>query len=284
MEAILLIFNGGEGNQTEIPSPEASTGDQPLLNTKEKENSTEKSATNPPKIETINDKTKTNQDPWSLELFDEVKPEKLEANKGRAQVPKQNLLQATGLEGVGRNAKRLDSKITRSLSQPHVNTSPYLRYRSGLYNLYRKASIRKPQNLEETQYASDFYIYSLIWACVIMIFWKNTMLLPILPIPILIYLMKHVGFYLGIWSMLHSYWCKIREAFYSWCSERTDALLPVSVRGLYRATQKANVALKNGIKDSIDTVASCVVILALIVFVACASIFIVFQVIFMYKL
>lgn len=275
MESVMLIFNGNEETLSETPSPEASTGDKAVLSTKETETS-DKSTANFPKPEsTNNDDTKQNQDPWSLDLFSDVKPRTMEANKGKIQV-----LSASGVEGVGRHAKRLESKITRSLSQPHVYTSPYLRYRSGLYNLYRKASIRKPQNLEETQYASDFYIYSLIWGCVIMVFWKNTMLLPILPIPILIYLIKHVGLYLGIWSTLYGYWCKVREVLYSWCSERTDALLPVSIRGLYRATQKANVALKNIIKDSIDTVASCVVILALMVFVACASIFIIFQVIF----
>lgn len=60
--------------------------------------------------------------------------------------------------------------------------------------------------------------------------------------------------------------------------ERYDALVPIPIRGLCRITVKANTALKNGIKDSIDTVASCVVIFGLIIFVVCGSIFIAIQV------
>mgnify|MGYP005983690431 FL=1 len=67
-------------------------------------------------------------------------------------------------------------------------------------------------------------------------------------------------------------------AINDWCNERHDALVPVPIRGLYRVVHKINTFLKTSVKESIDTVASCVVILGLIIFLTCASIFIAVQV------
>nr|CAI5868777.1 unnamed protein product [Callosobruchus analis] len=64
----------------------------------------------------------------------------------------------------------------------------------------------------------------------------------------------------------------------AWCEERHDALVPVPIRGLYRVIHRTNTVLKMSINDSIDTVASCVVIFGLIVFLICASIFIALQI------
>lgn len=226
--------------------------------------------------------------PWSLELFDDTKPENPQPNvedasllitsKGRVHViPPQTTSKSPLLKGIKSKAGRFDPKLKRSLSQPYVN-SPYLKYGSGLFSLYRKPQRKRPTNLQNEEYASDFYLYTLIWACVAMLFWKNVMLLPFLPIPILIYVIKHVGLYLGVWSWIYGYWSKVRDVLSQWCTERSDALLPVPVRGLCRVVGKANTTLKSTVKESIDTVASCVVISALLVFTICASIFIVFQV------
>lgn len=164
-----------------------------------------------------------------------------------------------------------EPKIVRSLSQPHVTTSQ----RFTIFNLREK---KRPEVLQEAQNASDFYLYSLVWACVVMLFWKNLMLLPILPIPILIYFIKHIGLYLGIWGVLNGYYVVLKGHLVRWSSERIDAIAPVPIRGLYRILRTINASLKNSIKDSIDSVSSCVVIFALLVFVVCASIFFVFQV------
>lgn len=166
----------------------------------------------------------------------------------------------------------------RSLSHPHVNTNPRFSSAFGIFNVAQKTEKKKPESLEDTQYASDFYLYSLVWACVVMLFWKNMMLLPILPIPILIYFIKHVGIYLGIWGVLNGYYQVLRGHLSRWCTERVDAIAPVPIRGLYRILRSINASLRNSIKESIDTVSSCVVIFALLIFVICASIFFVFQV------
>lgn len=104
------------------------------------------------------------------------------------------------------------------------------------------------------------------------------MLLPILTIPVLIYLVKHLGIWLGLWDRLYEYYDKASSFLVDWCCERIDAFIPVPIRGLYKVTQFVNQSLKIYIKDSIDTVASSVVILGLMIFVVCASIFIALQV------
>lgn len=166
-----------------------------------------------------------------------------------------------------------EQKIVRSLSQPQVTTTPARNY----FTLFQQ---KRPTILQEHQEnnASDFYLYTLMWACVVMLFWKNLMLLPILPIPILIYFVKHLGWYLGIWGVLKGYCVAVKGHLLAWCGQRIDAIAPVPIRGLYRILRTINASLKNSIKDSIDSVASCVVIFALLVFVGCASIFFVFQV------
>lgn len=235
----------------------------------------------------VTSKTKTN-DPWSLELFEKVdipsksqtnmsNPSLLITNKGNVHV----IHPQTAAPAVTRFLTKDGAKppIKRSLSQSQMGVSPYFRYRSGIFNIYRKAESKRPENLTDgDEYLSDFYIYSLIWACICMLFWKNVMLLPFLPIPILIYVTKHVGLYLGIWNWLYGYWCLTRDTLHNWCDERSDALLPLPLKGLWNIMGKANTTIKGGIKDSIDTVASCVVIFGLLIFVACASMFIVFQV------
>lgn len=168
-------------------------------------------------------------------------------------------------------------KFRRSYSQPYVSG---LRSRSGLFNFRKPNYIRSTsKSSKDSQSAtSDFYLYSLLWGCGVMLFWKNSMMLPILIIPILIYTVKHLGVYLGLWNWLYGYFVKILEGISNWCIERYDALVPVPVRGLYKVVYKVNEHVRVNLKDSIDTVASCVVILGLLIFVLCASIFIAIQV------
>lgn len=212
---------------------------------------------NPQNLEAQSTKTKQ-KDPFSLELFENKKS-------------------STNITDTNPTVHYLKQPIiTRSLSQPHVTANQ----RFTLFNLYQKPVTKRPENLEDEQYASDFYLYTLMWACVIMLFWKNMMLLPILPIPILIYFIKHVGWYLGIWGVLSGYYAVLREYLVRWSNERIDALAPVPIRGLYKTLQTINSSLKDSIKNSIDTVSSCVVIFVLLIFVICASIFFVFQVIY----
>lgn len=173
-----------------------------------------------------------------------------------------------------------DARLKRSLSQPQFGNSGKLR-KSNILQLGRKLSLSYSNNslIDTETYESTFYLYSVLWACVVMLFWKNVMLLPLLPVPILFYIIKHIGAYLGLWSYLYERFQGIFKIFSAWCEQRHDALVPVPIRGIYRIIHKVNMTLKTGVKDSIDTVASCVVIFGLIVFLICTSIFIALQVI-----
>lgn len=166
-------------------------------------------------------------------------------------------------------------KVQRSVSQPHIPSSN-IQDTYFLPSAKRMNSFLQIDNLEQS--SSDFYLYSVMWACIIMLFWKNLFLLPILPIPIIIYIVKRLGTYLSVWCWCSTYWEKLTNAIYEWCVTRQNALISPHVRGLYKLTRSINARWKQIVKESIDTVSSCVVIFGLIIFVVCASVFIVFQV------
>ncbi|XP_066249575.1 transmembrane protein 245 [Euwallacea similis] len=224
-------------------------------------------------LQSGNSDTTVNQisdDPWSLELFNESKQTpKVETPEPATGV----LITNHGIHLVqtsDASSKKPRPKFQRSLSQPHFASSRY--QKSSLLNISRKISLRNC-SLEETSYESTFYLYSVMWCCLVMLFWKNIMLLPLLPLPILYYVIKHTGVYLGLWSYLFQKFCIIFDRLSDWCWERHDALVPVPIRGLYKVVHKVNAMVKSSIKNSIDTVASAVVIVGLIVFLICASIF-----------
>jgi predicted PurR-regulated permease PerM len=215
------------------------------------------------------------KDPYSLELFEEDKADRLkrtDSELSNASV----LITNQGIHLISKPQKELK----RSLSQPQFFSGARLKGRSSLLNLNRRISYKgSTQSLLDTEkYESTFYLYSVLWACVIMLFWKNIILLPLLPLPILLYCIKHAGKYFGLWNWLYERLQNAIIAVNNWCNERHDALVPVPIRGLYRVVHKVNIFMKTSIKESIDTVASCVVIFGLIIFLTCASIFIVFQI------
>ncbi|KAF7279665.1 hypothetical protein GWI33_006830 [Rhynchophorus ferrugineus] len=220
-----------------------------------------------------------NDDPWSLELFNDNKSN-TEQDQPATGVLITNhgihLVQAT--DSLNPSPIKIDRpSFQRSLSQPQFLSSRLKK--SNLLGLSRKINLRNSNlSISDTTYESTFYLYSVIWCCVIMLFWKNIMLLPLLPLPILYYVVKHSGTYLGLWRYLFEKISQIFQSVAKWCTERHDALVPVPIRGLYKVIHKINAAVKNAIKDSIDTVASCVVIIGLIVFLICASIFTALQI------
>ncbi|VEN49353.1 unnamed protein product [Callosobruchus maculatus] len=176
-------------------------------------------------------------------------------------------------------ARKKDKILKRSLSQPQLLKSSTKLHKGTILSLGKKLSLSySNSSLIAESYGSTFYLYTVLWLCIMMLFWKNIMLLPLLPVPILFYMLKHLGVYLGLWNYLYNMCMDVFHTAKAWCEERHDALVPVPIRGLYRVIHRANTVLKMSINDSIDTVASCVVILGLIVFLICASIFIALQI------
>lgn len=283
IDALLLVFNC---KSIELDSSEETSG-EPADKSSECDTSNETVDENVPKNTVTFQEPKTKsctdtksqksqKDPWALDLFEEEKSTSqlsdtslLINNQGIHVIQKPKHLQPF------LNAKET-KRLKRSLSQPQFHSKP----KTSLINLTRKLSFIDSNKTatDDEKYESTFYLYSIMWACVVMIFWKNSMLIALLPVPILIYVIKHVGYYLSLWSWLNERLTSLLNLLSVWCYERHDALIPVPVRGLYRITDKINNYLKESIKNSIDTVASCVVIFGLIVFLICASIFIVLQV------
>ncbi|XP_060526969.1 transmembrane protein 245 [Cylas formicarius] len=201
------------------------------------------------------------EDPWTLELF-------------RDELKNRTTIDAKQIRFSLMNETKPKEKpmFQRSISQPYFH-SGRLR-RSNLISLRKKIVVMEP----EEAYESTFYLYSVFWACVAMFFWKNVMFLPLLLIPILYYVAKHFGIYLGVWMYLSDKFSCLVQVISDWCDERHDALVPVPVRGLYKVVEKVNATVKSSLKSSIDTVASCVVMFGIIVFVISASIFIFIQI------
>ncbi|KAB0804545.1 hypothetical protein PPYR_01515 [Photinus pyralis] len=220
------------------------------------------------------------KDPWSLELF-ENKTAELQDKTGKQSIETTTTSEQstpTVIKDVlDRKApSRNKLKFQRSQSQPHVSN---WQLRSCLFHFKSpKIEDLNSGNKKKSDYGSDFYLGTLIWCCLTMLFWKNLMMLPILVIPILIYILKHVGIYLGLWSWLYSYWTNVMDCCAAWCLERYDALVPIPVRGLHKFLDMLNMGVKRNLRKSIDTVASCVVILGLLIFALCASVFIAIQI------
>lgn len=173
------------------------------------------------------------------------------------------------------NLGQSDTRIRRSFSQPANNLS--VKAKIGLWKWRNKAS-KSLDNQTSSECSSDFYIYSVIWACVVMLFWKHVWLLPILPIPILIASVKHLGNYFGVWSLVSLFTRSLYDKVNVWCCERYDGLVPVPVRGFYHTMIKVHMLAKVTVKESIDTVSSCIVIVGLLVFLTCASVFVFIQI------
>lgn len=221
-----------------------------------------------------------NEDPWSLELFNDNAAAKSQSSEPATGLLITNhgihLVQTT--DSLHKSAlKNSRPKFQRSLSQPQFFANRFRK--SNILNISRKISLNNSNhNIKDINYESTFYLYTVMWCCVIMLLWKNIMLLPLLPLPILYYVVKHIGIYLGLWSYLLQKLVLVFNKIIDWCVERHDALVPVPIRGLYKIVHKVNATVKDSIKGSIDTVASCVVIIGLIIFLICASIFTALQI------
>lgn len=211
-------------------------------------------------------------DIWNLELF-ENKPKSEPAWSG-SDADKTKLRKTIELpQAVVPKTKIHHLKPQRSLSHPSP-MSRFARLPPSLLECTRRLSL-KP---DPESFASDTYLYIILWACGALIFWKNITLLPLLPLPIIIYIMKHFGIYLGLWQWIGTQFTTLGNTVYDWCAARYDALVPVPIRGLYKISLKMNRCVKDGVRNSIDTVSSVVVILGLIVFMICASVFFAIQV------
>lgn len=69
-----------------------------------------------------------------------------------------------------------------------------------------------------------------------------------------------------------------KTVIYDWIDARADTLIPLFIRGNWKIICKMNAQVESLLRNSIDSVASVVVILGLILFVILGSVFMFFQV------
>ncbi|KMQ90197.1 transmembrane protein c9orf5 [Lasius niger] len=141
-----------------------------------------------------------------------------------------------------------------------------------------KAELRMSLDIQDDEVDTDKYMYGALYACVGMLLWKHRWISHILVIPLVYYVVKQLGGYFGFWKTIRRRCDSTIQAAKSWCLERHQALIPSNIRGLYKVSIIVDEKLRNVLKASVNAVATTSVILGLIIFTTCASIFITIQV------
>ncbi|XP_011859415.1 PREDICTED: transmembrane protein 245 isoform X2 [Vollenhovia emeryi] len=141
-----------------------------------------------------------------------------------------------------------------------------------------RADLRTSLDTQDDEVDTDKYMYGALYACAGMLLWKHRWIAHILVIPLVYYVVKQLGSYFGFWEMILGYFDSMIRALRSWCMERHQALVPSNIRGLYKLSIIVDGKLRNVLKSSVNAVATTLVILGLIVFTTCASIFITIQI------
>ncbi|XP_029659804.1 transmembrane protein 245 isoform X5 [Formica exsecta] len=142
------------------------------------------------------------------------------------------------------------------------------------------SSAHKPRSayMQDDEVDTDKYMYGALYACVGMLLWKHRWISYILVIPLVYYIVKQLGSYFGFWKTIRRRCDLTIQTVKSWCLDRHQALIPSNIRGLYKVSIIVDEKLRNVLKESVNAVATASVILGLIVFTTCASIFITIQV------
>ncbi|KOC59715.1 Transmembrane protein 245 [Habropoda laboriosa] len=115
-------------------------------------------------------------------------------------------------------------------------------------------------NIENDKVDTDKYMYGALYAC------------------IAFYIIKQLGNYFGLWKIIGRQCNIVMHGIKAWCIERHQALLPTNVRGLYKVGIIIDEKLTKVLKASVDSVVTIAVVLGLLVFTICTSIFITIQV------
>ncbi|OXU30627.1 hypothetical protein TSAR_003641 [Trichomalopsis sarcophagae] len=141
-----------------------------------------------------------------------------------------------------------------------------------------RSELRMSLDLEDNNVDTDKYMYVAMYACIGMILWKHKWIVVILIVPVAYYYLKKLSSYFGIGKGILNQCQKMVNSIKLWCEERNQALIPVNIRGLYKVSIIVDQKITQMLKGSVDAVATTAVILGLLIFVICTSIFITIQV------
>lgn len=156
--------------------------------------------------------------------------------------------------------------------------SGYMSLRDRYFLKRLKTELRMSMDMENDEVDTDKYMYGALYACIGMLLWKHRWMIYISIIPIALYIVKQLGIYFGLWKMIRNQCNVIIEILRNWFIERHQALLPANIRGLYKVGIIIDEKLTKALKASVNSVATIAVILGLIIFIICTSIFITIQV------
>lgn len=170
----------------------------------------------------------------------------------------------------------LSSAAHKSAYNIHSITRATLRDRYLLGKI--RGELRTSLDMQDDEVDTDKYMYGALYACVGMLLWKHRWIAHVLVMPLVYYIVKQLGSYFGFWKMILWYCDSTIQTLKSWCMERHQALVPSNIRGLYKVSIIVDEKLRNVLKGSVNAVATTSVILGLIIFTTCASIFITIQV------
>lgn len=199
------------------------------------------------------------------------KAEKSASNKNVSRIEK--------IPRFGVKSMSLDTDVyARKLPRRNVHSASRATLRERYLLSKIKAEIGMSLDMQDDQVDTDKYMYGALYACIGMLLWKHWWIMHILVIPLAYYIIKQLGTYFGFWKTIRRHYDSMMQAMKSWCLERHQALVPSNVRGLYKVSIIVDEKLRNVLKGSVDAVATTAVILGLIVFTTCASIFITIQV------
>ncbi|KAL0103990.1 hypothetical protein PUN28_016978 [Cardiocondyla obscurior] len=168
------------------------------------------------------------------------------------------------------------SPVHKSASNIHSLTRMGLRDRYLLGKI--RAELQTSLDIQDAEVDTDKYMYAALYACAGMLLWKHKWIAHILIIPLLYYIIKQLGNYFCFWEIIFKYCHSIIQILKSWYIERHQALVPSNIRGLYKVSIIVGEKLKDVLKNSVNAVATTFVILGLIVFTTCTSIFITIQI------
>ncbi|XP_054266292.1 transmembrane protein 245 isoform X2 [Macrosteles quadrilineatus] len=124
---------------------------------------------------------------------------------------------------------------------------------------------------------SDYYIYWVSVACVITLILQSGWIPYVLALLFLVYIIRHLCKSFGVTDFVHSKYCLFMDWISEWYFVRKNVLIPAPILCLNTMFSEVRSRLLSILKDSSDSAATVIVILALLFVVIFGSTFLVIQ-------
>ncbi|XP_077562381.1 transmembrane protein 245 isoform X3 [Haemaphysalis longicornis] len=125
---------------------------------------------------------------------------------------------------------------------------------------------------------SRLYLSTLVWACLLAQLWRYIWLLHLTYVPLLYTVTKRVGNHLNLWSCLRDQTRNLCWTLRNWYEERSQALFPGPVHGLWRLLREGDRRMVSVLKMSIDSLTTIGILLLVFLMATVGTIFLALQV------